>query len=438
MGHYSTLMIGKQEFSWKYDIPSYLSFLFEETDLYHEKTTDEEDYHKIGFRTNCKRALDKLDKLGFDWDMITEIYSFFYNQIKEDVYQSIYEELWEKFDKLTAAALEKKIKSFYSKFPHFTREQELRDFVNFLLPLIEVSTGSKSMRVNSVDGKTYRITKEKHSTIFNNFLSEPGDFFYQKALVLPPWIQIIGNLFDPELLVEYAEIISVVKIKLLLEASDPETLVELQLEDMIESEEEISDFHVDSANRLISKIQLYNKFFNSIMNQEEVIKDAYFKKELLLLLDRIPLIKSSAEKGRALENLTEIVFSSIPGLEVIEKRVRTQDEEIDLQIKNDVAGTFWTSLTSPSFFVECKNWSGKVGASEVRDFEIKIMNHKKLVKVGFFISFNGFTKEVDNALKRASREDHHIVLIDSNDLYNLVNSKNSTMEWLEKLIIKPH
>jgi hypothetical protein len=438
MGHYSTLMIGNQEYSWKYDIPSYLSFLFEETDLYSETTIDEEDYPKIGFRTNCKKALDKLDKLGFDWEMITEIYSFFYDQLKEDVYQNIYDELSEKFDTLTPVALEQKVKLFYSKFPHFTREQELKDFVNFLLPLIEVSTGARSMKVDSIDGKTYRIKKEKHSSIHNNFVFQPGDFFYQKALILPPWIQIIGNLFDPELLVEYSEIISVVEFKLLLETADPGTLVELQLEDMIESEEEISDFHVDSANRLIRKIQLYNKFFNSIINQEEVIKDAYFKKELLLLLDRIPLIKSSAEKGRALENLMEIVFSSIPGLEVIEKRVSTQDEEIDLQIKNNIAGAFWISLTSPSFFVECKNWSGKVGASEVRDFETKLINHRKLVKVGFFISFSGITKEAGNTLKRGSREDHHIVLIDGNDLFNLAKSKKSTIEWLERLIIKPH
>jgi hypothetical protein len=438
MGHYSNLIIGKQEFSWKYDIPSYLSFLFEETDLFCSEVTGEYEYRKIGFKTNCKKALIKLDKLGFDWKMITEIYSFFYDEIKDSVYESIHEELSEKFDKLSQKALEQKLKLFESKFPHFTRKQELQDFVNFLLPLMAVSTGTKSMKVASIDGKTYRLTKDKNISNFNEFLNEPGDFFFRKALLLPPWIQIIGNLFEPDLMAEFSEIIFVVKIKLFLEASDPDSLVELQLDDMIESEDEISDFHIESANRLIGKIQLYNKFFSSIMNEEKLIKAAYFKKELLLLLDKIPLIKSSAEKGRALENLMEIVFSSISGLEVIEKRVITQDEEIDLHIKNSVVGTFWTSLTSPSFFAECKNWSGKVGAAEVRDFEMKIINHIKLVKVGFFISFNGFTKEVDNALRRASREDHHIVLIDSDDLFELALSKKTTIEWLEKLIMKPH
>lgn len=438
MGHYSTLMIGGREYSWKYDIPSYLSFLFDQNDLYNESFDGDEEYIKIGFKTTREKALDKLNKLGFNWDMITEIYSSFYEQIKADVYENICEELAEKYETLSEVEVQKKTDLFFAKIPKFTREEELKDFVNFLYPLIAVSIGETSMKVESIDGNTYRIKKKKYSSIFGNFLHAPGDFLYQKALVLPPWIQIIGNLFDYEIMVEYTEIISVVQIKLLLEASGPNTEVDLQLEDMIDSEEEIVDFHIQSANRLIQKIQLYNKFFNSIINQEEVIKSTYFKKELLLLLEGIPQLKNSSEKGKALENLMEKVFSSVPGFEVILKRVSTEDEEIDLQIKNGVTGTFWTSLTSPSFFAECKNWSTKVGASEIRDFEAKIINHKKLVKVGFFISFQGFTKEVNNHLRRASREDHHIVLIDSADLLNLANSKDSTISWLEKLIITPH
>lgn len=438
MGHYSTLMIGKQEYSWKYDIPSYLSFLFDKNDLYSQSSNDDEGYNKIGFITTREKALEKLDKLGFNWEMISEIYSSFYEEIKEKVYENIIDELAENSAELSESEVQKEADKFFAKLPKFTREEELKDFVNFLFPLIGASMGEASMEIRSIDGNTYRIEKEKHSSMFNNFLFEPGDFFYQKALLLPPWVQIIGNLFEYEIMIEYAEIISVVQIKLLLEAADPTTEVDLQLEDMIDNEEEISEFHIQSANRLIRKIQLYNKFFKSIVNQEDIIKDTYFKKELLLLLDEIPQLKNSAEKGRALENLMETIFSSVPGLEVISKRVNTKDEEIDLQIKNGVSGTFWTSLTSPTFFVECKNWSAKVGASEMRDFETKIINHKKLVKVGFFISVKGFTREVNSHLKRASREDHHIVLIDSSDLLELATGKNTTIQWLEKLIIKPH
>lgn len=436
MGHYSTLVIGKQELSWKYDIPSYLSFLFDEADLYTEN--DEDDYEKIGFRSTAQKALIKLDKLGFDWEMITEIYAFFYEELRDSIYYTIREELQEKFNGSSFNVIEKRTNDFFSKIPKLTRQQELKDFVNFFLPLVEVSLGNKSMKVLSVDGKTYSLKKEPNSSFLNNFIYEPGDFFYKKALVLPPWIQIIGNLFEPERMQEYMEIISVVLIKLLLEAVRHGSLVELQLEDMIESKEELSDFHDDSANRLIQKIQLYNKFFNSIMNQEEVIKNAYFKKELLVLLNEIPQITNSAAKGKALEDLIENIFTSIEGLEVVEKRVSTQDEEIDLQIKNSVSGTFWSSLNSPTFFAECKNWRGKTGASEIRDFEMKLINHKKLVKIGFFISFNGFTKEVRSALIRASREDHHIVLIEKDDLFNLASSKVNTRDWLEKLIMKPY
>jgi len=437
MGHYSTLIIGKKELGWKYDIPSYLSFLFDEKDLYVEDNEDNGEYVGIGYKSTCKRALEKLDKLGFDWVMITEIYSFFYNQIKEEVYEDIYDELSEKFQNLSATALEKKVNVFFSKIPNFTREMELKDFANFFLPLMEAASGENSLKVLSIDGKIYRVEKDKHSFGIDNFLKDPAEFLYQKALILPPWIQIVAKLFDYELVSEYAEIISVVQIKLLLEATDADSIVDLKLEDMIEHEEEISDFHIESANRLIGKIQLYNKFFNSILNQEKVIKDVFFRKELLVSLNKIPLISNSAEKGRALEDLMETVFSSVEGLEVIEKRINTRDEEIDLQIKNSVAGTFWSSLGSPSFFVECKNWSAKVGAKEIRDFELKIRNHKKLVNVGFFISFNGFTREAKSALQRASREDYQIVLIDKDDLWILADSHKNTVYWLEKLILKP-
>ncbi|WP_333577727.1 restriction endonuclease [Sphingobacterium sp.] len=438
MGHYTTLVIGKQELSWKYDIPSYLSFLFDENDLYTEREPNDDELEKIGFRSTAQKALIKLDKLGFDWEMISDIYAFFYEEIKDSIYYYIHEELLEKFSNFSDNVREKKIHAFYSSIPKFTREQELKDFVNFFLPLVEVCTGEKSMRVVSIDGNTYRLKKEANSSLTNNFIYAPGDFFYNKALVIPPWIQIIGNLFEFDRMQEYPEIISVVQLKLLLEAVDHGTIVELQLEDMIESKEELSDFHAESANRLIQKIQLYNKFFNSVMNQEEVIKNAYFKKELLDLLNEITKITNPAAKGKALEDLIENIFSSIEGLDVVEKRVSTKDEEIDLQVKNGVSGTFWNSLGSPTFFVECKNWQGSIGASEIRDFEMKLINHKKLVKIGFFISFNGFSKEVRSSLIRASREDHHIVLIDRKDLFNLANSKVDSREWLEKLIMKPY
>lgn len=40
MGHYSVLTIGEEELNWKYDIPSYLSFLFKNSDFYKQSNRD--------------------------------------------------------------------------------------------------------------------------------------------------------------------------------------------------------------------------------------------------------------------------------------------------------------------------------------------------------------------------------------------------------------
>lgn len=439
MGHYSVLSIGKHIFQWKYDIPGYLSFLFEEDHAYSEISEEDEGYPiKIGFRTSAVSAIQKLDQLGMDWNMVIIIYSFFYKQLKEAVADSIESEIIENNKDKKEKIVQAKIRSAMAQFHRFSRQQELEDFVNFFMPMIDASLGVKNMSVKSIDGKRYKIPKDPCPDSFNSFLYDPSQFFYEKTTLLPPWIQIIGNLFDHDLLQEYTEVVSLVQIRLLLEASSPDTVVDLQLEDIIEDKEEIADFHLTSAQRVIDKINLYNQFFHTVLNQEAVIKDVYFREKLLGLLDKIPKSKTIVEKGRGLEDLIDVIFSSVIGLEVIEKRISTKDEEIDLVVKNSINGTFWSSLMSPCFFVECKNWKSKVGSSEIRDFEVKIANHRKLVKIGFFVSFNGFTKEVYAALKRASREEYHIVLIDRSDIDRLAKSGIATIPWLEALITKLH
>jgi hypothetical protein len=434
MGHYSVLKIDDEELLWKYDIPSFLSFLFVESDQY--AIPDDEELPRMGFKTSCELAIKKLDQLGFDWKMITEIYEYFYDDLKAEVYDSMEESLRELYEDLSEEAREEKITAYLNKIPKFSRVQELKDFTAFLKPLIAVSVGKRNLNVKSIDGKIYKIKKENDASIFRFFLGDPKQFLYGKELQLPPWIQIIGGMFDFDLLQEYMEILSVVQLKILLEASHPEAIVDLQLEDIIDEEDELKDFHISSANRLIGKINLYNKFFTSIMSQETVIRDLYFKQQLKQLADNLSVEKSNFEKGKSLEELMELIFSSVHGLQVTDKRIATGDEEIDLQIKNNVNGAFWTGLTSPLLFVECKNWTASVGAKEIRDFEVKMINHGKMVKVGIFVAYNGFTSEAVNALKRMGRSDHHIVLIDGNDIKDLISTKTKTIDWLEKLISK--
>jgi hypothetical protein len=439
MGHYSILKVGKEELAWKYDIPSYLSFLFNKDDFFKniEKGETEEDdfFEEIGFQTTCKKALEKLDQLGFDWHMISDVYSYFHAQLLESIDYDIQEEIRGRYKIEEDSKLESKVKAHYRKFPTLTREKELKDFVNFYLPLLNAINGKKKSIIKSLDARSYKLAPDKGTY---GALHDLGDYLYGKCLDLPPWILIIAHLFDYEIMQEFAEVISVVQIKILLEAHSPHTIVKLDLADMIDTEEETADFHINSANRLIEKINLYNKFFTAILNEEKTLQQIYLKQKLgQLIHDLEKLRKADAYlKGKNLEDIIEIIFSSIKGLEIIDKRMSNGDEEIDLTIKNNINKTFWSSLASPCFFVECKNWSSKVNSKEIRDFETKIRNHTKLVKVGFFISFNGFTKEAIIELKRASRDEYHIVTIDGNDIKRLISSETDTLYWLEMLVTK--
>jgi restriction endonuclease Mrr len=132
------------------------------------------------------------------------------------------------------------------------------------------------------------------------------------------------------------------------------------------------------------------------------------------------------------------LFTSNNHLELVDKRVSTGDEEIDLVIKNNIDRPFWMAFNSPLFFVECKNWHKSVGSKEMRDFETKMRNHSKLAKLGFFVSYNGFTTEALEELKRAGREDYHIVLIKKANLLEYLQLGKPFFEWLENLVIQLH
>ncbi len=142
-------------------------------------------------------------------------------------------------------------------------------------------------------------------------------------------------------------------------------------------------------------------------------------------------------KGEALERLMAAVCSLSPALQVVARNYSTDDEEIDLVIKNNVSRPFWQGLGSPLIFVECKNWTARVGAPEVRNFEVKLQNHQPVMRVGILVAPNGFTSEATNAVKRSSRDPYTLVLVTGEDLGDLANGAESVLDWLERLICRP-
>src|SRR5262249_2591072 len=162
------------------------------------------------------------------------------------------------------------------------------------------------------------------------------------------------------------------------------------------------------------------------------------KSQCKILLTACDQAATANAKGIALEDLMDAMFGSEDGLAVAGRRVSTDDEEMDLVLMNNVNRPFWLALNSPLLFVECRNWTKRVATKDVRDFEIKLQNHGVLVKVGVFVSINGFTSEVASELKRMSRSNYHVVMIERNDIVAYLNSNDGVIAWLEKCVCKLH
>jgi len=141
------------------------------------------------------------------------------------------------------------------------------------------------------------------------------------------------------------------------------------------------------------------------------------------------------EKGKILEELSVRFFSSIDGLQIIE-RTRTKTEEIDLVILNKSDESFWKS-ESNLVLVECKNWTKKkAGKNEYVSFREKLINRKGRAKLGFFISGIGFAKTFHQEDLRNSKDDFLIVTIAMKEMIKTLLEQRDVNEFLEKKYIE--
>jgi hypothetical protein len=329
-------------------------------------------------------------------------------------------------------------------------EAELADFKDFLSILLSTDFNSPPFDephvLKMADGREYRIEPGEyllakrfgdiHIIDFENLQM----YVFNKPLKYPPWILALCYLFDDDYFFHYPEVVSLMFVRLVLDAVQPNAEIRLDVCDILDSYHEepeeqellIRELHAELAHSLVEKVNLYNMVFRSLFQEEEAIRDRYIKSQCRELLRRCDEAGSAAAKGRALEELTDLLFTSNSAMELVDKRVSTGDEEIDLVIKNNIDRPFWNALSSALFFAECKNWTTKVGAREVRDFEMKLRNHGKLVTVGFLVSIGGFSKEAAQELKRSGRDNYHVVLLDRDDIQDFISSSVGFFPWLER------
>lgn len=117
--------------------------------------------------------------------------------------------------------------------------------------------------------------------------------------------------------------------------------------------------------------------------------------ELNELVDKIRHAKTSHDKGKALEDYTCKLFSSIPGIRIKATNVQCffGSEEIDITLWNEMDKSGLYFMTNP-IFVECKNWTKKVGAAEVAYFCHKLDVRSQ--KHGILIAAEGITGDSED------------------------------------------
>lgn len=136
------------------------------------------------------------------------------------------------------------------------------------------------------------------------------------------------------------------------------------------------------------------------------------------LLKLVQSATTSDVKGRALEELVCKLFSTIPGLSVVQ-RIKTSTEEIDLGVFNN-AGTGFLASEQAVILAECKNWSSKCGRDEFSILEKKAENRRERCSLCFLISWNGFACTIEKELLRSSRQRLVIVPLTGDDLKTAV------------------
>lgn len=174
---------------------------------------------------------------------------------------------------------------------------------------------------------------------------------------------------------------------------------------------------------------------NLIVN-EEVKKEEIDFDLLIEKWNKLKTERNSQNKWAMLESFLEGFFNCITGIEVIEKNLKNDDEEIDLVLKNSATSWFFQNLNSPLILVEAKNWKGKAQTKVSRDFNMKVQLHNNLTRIWILVSVNWFTGEVDELLKRLGSTNIIPVLISWNEIEECLSNKPDMISWLETQIVK--
>ncbi|NHN63674.1 restriction endonuclease [Haloarcula sp. JP-Z28] len=183
---------------------------------------------------------------------------------------------------------------------------------------------------------------------------------------------------------------------------------------LIVAEEEYTETIIDSA-RNSETIELYYLDVGSttlrsvdtglpVRSQAPVTKSEV-QERLRDLYDSANTVDNPQQKGDLLEQFAELLFKRyISETEVLRVNSETGSEEFDLVLRNNQESDPWENLSS-IIMVECKNWSGSVGANVIHTLNSKADTLGANCTTGILLSWNGISgSEYEDAAHQRIRE----------------------------------
>jgi CheY-like chemotaxis protein len=165
--------------------------------------------------------------------------------------------------------------------------------------------------------------------------------------------------------------------------------------------------------------ELYQDKVRAVMEQPSLFNEVALREVLIQRLWNRVQYGQNDVRGQNLAGIIKLIFESIDGFGNLDIEIAA-DEEIDIQFENDHVSSFWKDRGG-LIQIECKNWStGKVGLEEYYNFQAKLTQ----MRLGFFISYNGFSDELRQTISDKGNKDPLIVLIDRSDLEALIKAED--------------
>jgi CheY-like chemotaxis protein len=147
-----------------------------------------------------------------------------------------------------------------------------------------------------------------------------------------------------------------------------------------------------------------------------------------------------ASMGRRLEQMFKLMFESLPAFDEVETNYRTNSQEIDLVITHHNSHPIWQEFGGV-FWGECKNWSQEGHRPQTKDlasFTHKLKRRGRLGKLGFFISYNGFSQGFMEEVRTYNSGSRIVVPLDKGEISEMVTKRDGAAReiFLRDLVIK--